>query len=573
MNERSVRTAWVSHAIVTRTGLLKYVAKRFLQITAMAVLGLWLGGPMSYAQSNAEGYIYGTAPNATSVVIESGTGLTRTVVVKSDGTYLIPALPTGNYKVTAKKGDAAVDVRDDVIVGVGVGTAVRFDGQALQLDKFIVSNSTMPPIDTSRTGASLSIRKETVDELPVIRNLSSVMLLAPQVSKGDAVFGDVPSFAGASVAENNYFVNGFNITDFRTGINFSRVPFDFQQSYQVLVGGYDAEYGRSLGGVTNTTTKSGSNNVVAGVSVYFEPDETNLHSKDVFQSDGLIYKANSLSYNQSLNTEVYAGFPLIKNHVFFYGLYEARDIKSNYASTNATSFYKDSTKNPFWGYKADYRINDDHRLEFTSFSDSRSTHEKTYDYDWDSHTLGAQTSTSQTLRGGLSNIIRYGGNFSEHFQMSLMYGKGSYNQTNSGSGDTLPLIIDSRSGALVYLNGANRDLIETGDDHRKAYRADGVLTFGTNSLKFGADREDNLSNDISSYSGGVYWRYYKAPASGVHEIGADGVRKRQAKGRSLSDFASEAERPEQVPGYVGPSSSACGAEPARAISARVQVQG
>ncbi len=37
--------------------------------------------------------------------------------------------------------------------------------------------------------------------------------------------------------------------------------------------------------------------------------------------------------------------------------------------------------------------------------------------------------------------------------------------------------------------------------------------------------------------------------------------------------ASAAARPAQVPGYVGPSSSACGALAARSMSARVQVQG
>jgi len=170
---------------------------------------------VSFAQSNAEGYLYGTAPAGASTVtaVNVGTGQTRAATVGTDGKFIIPSLPTGVYSVTAKKGDAVIQTTDELSVGVGAGTSVRFDGDnsTMQLEKFVVGGSAaFSPIDSSQTGASLQIRKEMVDLLPVARDLSAVMNLAPGVSKGDAAFGSSPSFAGASVAENNVYINGIN---------------------------------------------------------------------------------------------------------------------------------------------------------------------------------------------------------------------------------------------------------------------------------------------------------------------------------------------------------------------------
>ena len=56
------------------------------------------------------------------------------------------------------------------------------------------------------------------------------------------------AFAGASIAENTSYVNGLNLTNFRTGVGFSKVPFEFYETMQVKTGGYSVKYGRSTGG-------------------------------------------------------------------------------------------------------------------------------------------------------------------------------------------------------------------------------------------------------------------------------------------------------------------------------------
>jgi len=479
---------------------------------------------LTYAQSNAEGYIYGTVTGATSVsAVNNGTGQTRTATVGADSTFNIPSLPTGVYNVIAKKGDTVVQTKENVSVNLGSGTAVRFgsvDG-TLQLEKFVVSSSTaLSQIDTSQTGASLQIRKEMVDILPVSRNLAAVMQLAPGVSKGDAAFGSNPSFAGASVAENNVYINGFNVTNFRNGLGFSEVPFDFYENFQILVGGYGPEYGRSTGGVTNVTTKSGSNKYEAGFNVYYQAPSLRDHSPNTYLPDGSILTARELSSRTDTQANIYAGFPIMKNHLFFYGIYNIKNYTAQFANSGASVLYKDKNNNPFWGYKVDYVLNDNHRIEYTGFSDRNDLFETGYAYDYSTRTIGASQGVSTYFNGGRNDILRYSGTFGENFQLSALYGKGGYNLTIAGAGDASPAIYDGRSGVLVPLGTWTTLQPTTSSDARKAYRLDAVWkagefgALGKHTLKFGGDYEDNLSKSNTFYSGHVYYRYYKPNSAG-----------------------------------------------------------
>src|SRR5690606_29247661 len=129
----------------------------------------------------------------------------------------------------------------------------------------------------------LNIGEAEIDRIPVARDATSVALLAPSTTKGDAAFGNLASFGGSSVAENQTYINGLNVTNFRNGLGFSNVPFEFYSEFQVLTGGYSAEFGRSTGGVINAVTKSGSNEFKAGANVYYSPSSLREQSPNVIR--------------------------------------------------------------------------------------------------------------------------------------------------------------------------------------------------------------------------------------------------------------------------------------------------
>jgi len=494
-------------AFIARASLSTVVAT-----AALTVAALTLTTTVSYAQSNTEGYIFGAgAPaGATVSAVSIQKGQKREVVADSTGNFRIASLPVGNYKVTLKSAGQPDQVIESVSVNLGTGSSVRFGAKSdvVALEKFTVSAGSISPIDISSVESVTVFNQETIKQLPVARNTTAVALLAPGTTQGVSAFGNLASFGGSSVGENAYFVNGFNLTNARNGLGGGTVPFEAYDQFQVKTGGYGAEFGRSTGGVINATTKSGGNVYKAGVNIFYEPEQLGARTPSVNQPNGSPYINRTRSESSSLNANVYASGALIKNKLFFYGLYNARDNKSEGAGI--TTFSRARSKDPFYLLKADWNVSDNHHFEVTAISDKRKTETETLGYTYASGTIGASNGISEAKRGGKNYIFRYSGKLTEDFNLSALYGKGTYDFTDAGAGDNIPYILDARSGTALLISKATTLQPTKLFDGRKAYRIDGDYSFkllGSHQLRFGLDREDNESNSNVFYSGGVYWRY------------------------------------------------------------------
>lgn len=493
-------------------------------------LTFMVSGTTVYAQQTS-GALYGKVAAGSAVTAENlDTGFKRSITASSDGSYRIGSLPPGTYRVSYN--DGSLTQTKDVDVAIGSSTLVG-SGDVLELEKFVVGGLSVNPVDFSSTESVSVFNEKQIDLLPIARNPSSIALLAPGTTLGDTAFGNLVSFGGASVAENAYFVNGFNISNFRNGLDPATVPFEFYSQFEVKTGAYSAEFGRSTGGVISASTKSGSNEYHAGANVYFQPSQGYETAPDSYYRDAsgannlLIY--NGADKREQLTANIYASGPLWKNKVFFYGLYQTRDIKQEDALSAGTQFLVQESDDPFWGAKLDITPFDNHRLEFTAFRDKSRITGMQYDYDLAAHRIvpGSDPSIQYTDRGGTTKIGRYTGTFFEKLTISALYGKSTQNLTDQGSLDVVPYILDGRSGSLNYVTGNPNGTISIAQDERVAKRLDAEYSFslaGTHRLRAGLDREDNLSLDNTIYSGGHYYRYYNIPASGnVNGVPATGA--------------------------------------------------
>ncbi len=144
---------------------------------------------------------------------------------------------------------------------LGSSRAITMGVSSAVINEIVTSGRRQSRVDTAIAESGLVISTEEILGLPIARDLTSVALLAPGANAGDSRFGNLASFGGASVAENTAFINGLNTTNFRTECwLLQRAFFEFYDTIQVKTGGYSAKYGRSLGGVMNATTKSGTMN-------------------------------------------------------------------------------------------------------------------------------------------------------------------------------------------------------------------------------------------------------------------------------------------------------------------------
>jgi hypothetical protein len=246
---------------------------------ALAVLGTLAGAAQA---QTSEGSINGTAAaNATISIKNLETGLARNAKADASGNFNFSRLPPGRYEISAN------GVTKEVLVNIGSGSQVRFD-DAQQLERITVSGSRIRnAIDLTTSEVNRVFSAEQITALPVIRNPNAIAYLAPGVVQGDEGLGagKLPSFGGASVGENGYYINGFDVTNIRNFLSYAELPFEAISQQQVKSGGYGAEYGRSLGGVISMVTKRGTNDWKGGASLYWLPSGLTAKQRDVLDLD------------------------------------------------------------------------------------------------------------------------------------------------------------------------------------------------------------------------------------------------------------------------------------------------
>jgi hypothetical protein len=449
---------------------------------------------------------------ATVTVKDSKTGFTRTTTVKADGSYRFSSLPVGNYTVTISKDGFEPTSQENVRIQIGTTNVdapiyrVGTDMEVIQ-----VTGSAIATVDVTSSESALNIGDVELARLPIARDLTSVALLAPGTSKGDNRFGNLASFGGASVAENAYFINGLNVTDFRNGLGGSTIPFEFYKEFQVKTGGYSAEFGRSTGGVINAVTKSGTNEWEFAANVYYTPDSFNKDSQNILKRDGTMNNYNGADSYEKMDANISVGGPIIEDTLFFYVLYNPRNITQEWASSGGSTFNENETDDAFWGGKLDWHISDDHLLELTTFSDKRTNNTARWSYDYKTGQKDGKTFGS-SKRGGENISVKYTGYITDDFVISALWGKNEADLTDKSSFDDNPVVYDNRQGTWIPLGNWANFNVSTAKDEREALRLDGEYTLDDHVIRFGWDSETNSSFDETNLSGGVYWALFSYDA-------------------------------------------------------------
>lgn len=441
----------------------------------------------------------GVVSGATVTITDEARGTTRTAVTDAAGDYQFPALNTGSYTVKVEKNGTVISERQGVVVSLGDKTVVNFGGRAM--DEIVVTGSAMTTMDTSSAVKDFVVNtEELLSKVPVARDLTSVASLAPTAVGSDRSFAannhdaEYISIGGASVAENACFLNGLNTTNFRNGLGCSQVPFEFYDTIQIKNGGYNAEFGRSIGGVLNATTKRGTNEFQFGANVYWTPDSLQGDYADTYNSVG-DYRSDGKT-----DWDLWASGAIVQDKLFYYALVSPNTQTKSRKSLSQE--FDSEWDDYFWGVKLDWFITDNHTLEYTGFDDSRDEVEVAVNY-----TAVADPGRTTYSRGGDNHVIKYTGILSDWATLSAQYGVNKYNRTDLGSLDANPVIIDARSGTGVAIGNWSNGQPSTKDDEREAYRIDVDFFFGDHNVRTGIDFETNIASEATTYSGGIYYRY------------------------------------------------------------------
>ena len=456
----------------------------------------------------------GPIAGAQVTAVNTATGKTLSTSTGSQGAYRFSQVPVGTYEVSSNaSGYETLSVTAPVVLGQG--TTVNPVLQQIGMDEIVVTSAAVAPIDVTSAETTTVLTSADVERVPLMRDINAIALLAPGATMGDQTFGGdgsqdrqhystrspLVSFGGSSVAENTYFINGFNVTNFRNGLGGGALPFHFYDQFQLKTGGFGAEFGRSTGGVINAITKSGTNDWNVGGGAYFEPDSLRGEAPDVFDRDGNLSAKKDGDTKGGQEAYVYVSGPIVKDKLFIYGTFTQRDYTRENFTTS--QFNDDKDDDPFWGAKIDWYITDDHSLEVTTFSDKHTTIQKQFAYDSDTDTVGAQKDDNAVFeRGGDVSIFKYTGHLTDNFTVSALFGTSEYDvKTGGGDADTrCPTIFDVRGAGTDTPGCWIVQIPEQGVDERDAIRIDAEWAIGDRHLlRFGLDSEETKSSQLSHY--------------------------------------------------------------------------
>ncbi|WP_426701909.1 TonB-dependent receptor [Rhodanobacter sp. Col0626] len=516
--------------------------------TALAVaiaMGVGLSGQV-LAQATT-GTITGQAPVASgeSVQITGGSGYDRTVPIDSTGHYSV-TLPVGTYNVTLLQNGQAVQTRENITPRVSGSVAVNFTGAAgaataQNLSSVTVTANAIPAIDVSSTNESTIITAEQLKHLPLQRSGAAIALLAPGTVEGAAMIGNGPtgepliSFGGSSVAENAYYINGFNTSDPLGNAGGITLPYGSIAQQETLTSGYGAQYGRSAGGVISQVGKSGTNDFHFGGQVLWEPDfargnAANQHYSNPRTTTVGAQKGDLRTYRNGNNSwdtvyDAYVSGPLIKDKLFFFISAEAdKSHAATVGSIGAANIDYTKESDPKFYGKLDWNINDSNTLSLTGVQTKTQSEGQTYDYDYDTKKAGAFSSTDQSTKNAFKMwSAKYTSYITDNLTFNALYGKmkGTYYTVQplfTGLDPSLAHIYSASSQNPLYSGGGggiqNKNVNGTinNADHKSTQtnlRLDFDWKLGDHDVAFGIDNQKTVDiNAGNSMTGPGYgWEY------------------------------------------------------------------
>jgi hypothetical protein len=263
-------------------------------------------------------------------IVNQGTGSARATTSGTDGSYVMPQLPPGTYRISVKQlGFTTVD-RSDVRLEVNQSATINFTLSISAIAETVHVTGTPPVLDTTTATLAEVVNHEDVVSLPLNgREFTQLALLTPgaapmqdaqqgtfTVSLGAG--GISPSVNGQRGEQNNYTMDGVLNNSLFTNIWAVAPPPDALQEFNVQSHITDAQFGISSGANINIATRAGTNRFHGSAWEFLR--NTDLNARTYPALINLPYHQNQYG--------IYLGGPVVlphyngKNATWFAGYWE-----------------------------------------------------------------------------------------------------------------------------------------------------------------------------------------------------------------------------------------------------------
>ncbi len=497
-------------------------------LTALTLLCLF-GAPDALGQ-NVTGALEGQVVDSAGVpladAVITAARLDRqplgTATSNTRGYFRLAGLPVGPYTVEIRRvGYQPVRI-ERVVVRLGATTAleaIRLRPGPVELPTVVVLGE-RPLIDPTTSTVGGNLQSDLYETLPVERNFHALPTLLPQVNL--SYFGDEINIAGSSGPENIYYIDGVNVTDPYRASTSGDLPYNFIKEVEVKIGGYEAEYGRALGGIINVITKSGGND---------------------FRGEGFGYLTSSglsgtwrrgladASVNASADYDagLSLGGPILRDRLWFFTAFN-RAIATQDLEVPGHSAQRDRRTSSLFAGKVDWQAGEQTSVALTVLGDPSRRHLVAPAFT----VYGSPTALDNIdpflgeLRlGGVAVSLR-GSHRAGRLLLESVLSRGDRDEISRGDTERArrePLVMDLETGRWSGGFGDNSDHHSV----RWAATVNGSLALAAHSLKAGVEYEDNRLDALVHFTDpGIVTRLNDTTYQAVYVIASGRVRNRVA---------------------------------------------
>ena len=267
--------------------------------------------------------------------IQSETGLERTTLSDSQGTYVLLELPVGHYRLEAEAKGFKGYVQEGISMDVNQTATVAIHLAVGTASQQIEVKADAPVIESTSTNLGQTVGEREVLDLPLNgRHFTQLGLLQPGVvpitpglvlAGGTLREGQAYAVNGQRPESNDFLIDGadnFNTVD---GGFVLEPPVDAIAEFRILTHTANAEFGHSTGSTTNIITRSGTNNFHGSAWEFLRNNAMDAKS---FFADSV----EPLKRNQFGGT---FGGPMKKDKTFIFGYYEG--LRNRQGETTLTT--------------------------------------------------------------------------------------------------------------------------------------------------------------------------------------------------------------------------------------------
>ena len=257
-------------------------------------------------------------PGVDVTVTQIDTGLTRGAVSNETGSFILPSLPVGPYRLEAALPGFRTYAQTGITLQVGSNPVINVKLEIGQVSETIEVQADAALVETRNTGISQVIDNVRVLELPLNGRQATELILLSGVantSEETALNNGARNYptvvinvAGGMQSGLAYTLDGANHNDSYNNLNLP-LPFpDALQEFKVETSGMAAQYGFHSSGAVNAATKSGTNAFHGSLFEFVRNGSLNARNAFALKTDGL-------KRNQFGGT---IGGPITQNKLFFF---------------------------------------------------------------------------------------------------------------------------------------------------------------------------------------------------------------------------------------------------------------